>query len=495
MLGMSTSVPYPVHVSAALDHPSRGLWLVKWLLAIPHYVVLAFLWLGFAVLSVVAFFAILFTGRYPRAIFDYNVGVLRWSWRVSYYAYGALGTDHYPPFTLQDVPGYPAHLSVDYPERLSRGLVLVKWWLLAIPHYIIVGFFVGGGAWFAPRSNDNWQWSWGSGGLVSILVLIAAVVLLFSNSYPRSLFDVVLGMQRWALRVAGYVALMTDVYPPFRLDLGGDDPDTMTLQPAATIESPIAGVPEAGAARPLVGSTAADGVRRWTGGRVTSLVVGALIAFVAVGPLIGGVALIGVDRWGRDSAGYLTSPTASLSSGGYALTSDKIMIEAGGPAWALPSRVLGTARVRVTPSDPARAVFVAVGPTSAVTGYLSGVQYATPSSFGGPGTTYTEHSGGQPGTPPTAQTFWTAKVTGTGTQTLSWEPTAGDWTLVVMNADSSPGVTFTADAAATAPAVTWIGISLLVAGVIGLIIGALLIVVPISAVNSEQTRTRAPVVG
>ena len=210
---------YPVRVDGALDrHLSRWLWLVKWFLAIPHYVVLVFLWLAFAVLSVVAFFAILFTGRYPRAIFDFNVGVLRWTWRVQYYAYGALATDRYPPFSLRDDPGYPARLQVEYPQRLSRGLVLVKWWLLAIPHYLVVGLFVGG-------TYAIWH-----GGLIGILALIAVIAVAFTGSYPEPVFDFVLGMNRWVLRVAAYAALMTDRYPPFRLDMGGTDPgSTLSL--------------------------------------------------------------------------------------------------------------------------------------------------------------------------------------------------------------------------------------------------------------------------
>ena len=229
--------PYPVHVDASLDpSASRGLWLIKWLLLIPHYVVLALLWVAFLVVSVVAFFAILVTSRYPRPLFDFNVGVLRWTWRVHYYGYAALGTDRYPPFTLADVPDYPAHIDVPYPGRLSRGLVLVKWWLLALPHYLVLSILVGGGLWAGSRGagDGNWSGGLGAGGLVGLLVLIAAIMLLFTARYPKSLYDLIVGMDRWSLRVAAYAALMTDAYPPFRLDQGGTDPGSVPASPTPT---------------------------------------------------------------------------------------------------------------------------------------------------------------------------------------------------------------------------------------------------------------------
>jgi hypothetical protein len=215
--------PYPLQLTGELAPKlSRGLWLAKWLLAIPHFIVLFVLWGGFAVVSVIAFFAILFTGRYPRGLFEFNVGVLRWSWRVAFYSYSALGTDQYPPFTLKDATDYPARLEVAYPESLSRGLVLIKWWLLAIPHYLVVAVFTGG-AWWSWSSAGEWA-SVTSAGLIGLLVAIAGVTLLVRDSYPRSLYDFVLGMNRWVFRVVAYTALMTDVYPPFRLDMGGTEP-------------------------------------------------------------------------------------------------------------------------------------------------------------------------------------------------------------------------------------------------------------------------------
>jgi hypothetical protein len=239
--GLPADRVYPLAVEARLDGPGRGLWLVKWLLLIPHYIVLFLLWIAFALLTLVAGIVILFTGRYPSGIFAFTSGVLRWSWRVSYYGYSALGTDRYPPFTLADVD-YPARLDVAEPGPLSRGLVLIKWWLLAIPHYIVLGVLVGNGVTWTTTEGTAGRVQVATGGLIFLLVIIAGFALLFTGRYPQGLFDFVMGLNRWVYRVIAYVALMTDEYPPFRLDGGGSEP-TPTPPPPSGDEPSAASRP------------------------------------------------------------------------------------------------------------------------------------------------------------------------------------------------------------------------------------------------------------
>ncbi|MEJ3747022.1 DUF4389 domain-containing protein [Actinomycetes bacterium KLBMP 9797] len=212
---------YPVTLYADREPaPGRWLWLVKWLLLIPHYLVLAVLWLAVVVVTLVAYLVVLFTGRYPAGIYNFNVGVLRWSWRVGYYGYQVLGTDRYPPFALADVPGYPAGLRADGPQPVARWRPLVAW-LLAIPHMAIVAALTGG--WRLYDDADTTVYI--SGGLVGVAVLIMGVALLFTGRYPRGLYDLLLGVARWLFRTIAYVVLLLDAYPPFRLDQGGREPD------------------------------------------------------------------------------------------------------------------------------------------------------------------------------------------------------------------------------------------------------------------------------
>jgi Domain of unknown function (DUF4389) len=493
---------YPVRVDGELDPGlSRGLWLVKWLLAIPHYVVLAFLWVAFTVLSIVAFFAILITGRYPRALFDFNVGVLRWSWRVHYYSYGALGTDRYPPFTLADVPDYPAHLDVDYPERLSRGLVLVKWWLLAIPHYLVVAVFVGGGIWLGTRGGDDGVWddSWGFGGLVALMVFIAAIVLLFTGRYPRPIYDFVLGMDRWVLRVAAYAGLMTDDYPPFRMDMGGTDPGTVARRPLPPppptgAVGPAGSTATAAAVGPMGSAGPTGSVGRtggWSGGRIVSVVLGSVLLFAATGLLAGGGGLLWADQTQREDA-YLWTSTVEIGTGSYALTSDRIELWTAGDDWVVDD-VLGDARVEVTAVDGSTEVFVGVAPTTDVDAYLDGVRHRMLDDFGpgwrGRGSTL---PGGAPEQPPGELDIWDASASGAGTQVLDWRPSDGDWTVVIMRADGDAGVAVDARAGITAPGLTWLAVGLLIGGGVLLVVGALLVALAVPRAHRTPPSDATP---
>ena len=240
---------YPVQVRTRLDEPlSRWLWLVKWLLAIPHYIVLFFLWIAFAVVTVIAFFAILFTGRYPRPLFGFNLGVLRWSWRVAYYTYSALGTDRYPPFSLDEGAGLSRHAGHRLPAaalpRPGPGQVVAAGYP-AVRHLRRVR---RRRRLHRTASAQTWQADVLSGGLIGLLVCFAAITLLVAGRYPRGLYNFVVGMNRWVLRVIAYAALMTDAYPPFRLDQGGTGtpaapaPDDLAPGSAAWAPAPAAPV-------------------------------------------------------------------------------------------------------------------------------------------------------------------------------------------------------------------------------------------------------------
>jgi hypothetical protein len=437
---------YPVRIEGELDaNLSRWLWLVKWLLAIPHYVVLAFLWLTFLVLTVVAFFAILITGRYPRGIFDFNLGVLRWTWRVAFYSYGALGTDRYPPFTLDDVPDYPARLDVAYPERLSRGLVLVKWWLLAIPQYAIVGIFLGGGSYAASRADEK---AWGvgfEGGLIGLLVIFAGVALLFTTRYPRGIFSFVLGLDRWVARVGAYVFLMRDEYPPFRLDQGSSDAPLEAVHVPEAVAAPVAAEPSRG------GGTA---------GRVALIVVGVVAGVIALGLLAGGCALVAVDQTQRDDDGFLMSPSEDFRAPSYAVVSENADLDTEGAEWALDT-FLGTVRIR-SDSDT-RDVFVGIGPAADVDAYLDGVAHDLVTDLEDE-PRYDRVDGGAPSGPPGEQQFWAESASGTGELTVDWEPEDGEWRVVLMNADATRGVSSELSIGAELDSVLWIGIGMLVAG-------------------------------
>lgn len=184
---------YPVRFDVEYaERLSRLLIFVKWLLAIPHFLVLYLLQLLGSVILFLAFFAILFTRRYPRGLFDTFVGISRWSANVG--AYILLLRDEYPPFSW-DAGRYPVTFEVDYPEHLSRWLIFVKW-LLAIPHAIVLGLL----------------------GIVAYVVLIISwFAILFTGRIPRGLFDFLVGVGRWQVRVNAYMYLMRDEYPPFSL--------------------------------------------------------------------------------------------------------------------------------------------------------------------------------------------------------------------------------------------------------------------------------------
>ena len=443
---------YPARLEGHLERPSRWLWMVKWLLVIPHYVVLAFLWLGFGLSAFVAFVATLFTGRYPRSLFEFNVSVLRWSWRVGFYAFAANGTDRYPPFTLQDVADYPARIDVDYPEHQRKGFALVGWWLAGLPQYIVAGVFFGGGGAVGWTTSTQ---SWGGAtwfGLIDVLVLAAVVVLLVRGEYPRSIFDFVLGLNRWVLRVVAYAAVMTPEYPPFRIDPGEAEPGgTLTVSP-----------PRQSASDPPDTAPGERGSAAWGPGRIAAVLLASLGGMIALAAITAGAAGIVLDQTQRDATGYVMTPSRAYSTPTYALVSASYR---GGTSndWFVARDLLGTIRIRVTAP---RRVFVGIAPESDVQAYLGNVARAQRSQFDARSSNFLVHPGGPPSSPPADQAFWDASVTGSAGTILSWTPQAGNWRIVVMNADASAGVNARVSVGARLPDLLTIAIAVLGGGIL-----------------------------
>ncbi|MCA2218989.1 DUF4389 domain-containing protein [Jidongwangia harbinensis] len=434
---------YPLRVEAHRDESlSRWLWLVKWLLLIPHVIVLIVLWTGLVVLTLVAYLAVLFTGRYPAAIAAYHTGVLRWTWRVSYYGYQVLGTDRYPPFTLADVPDYPARLSVTGHPRPPRWLPLVAW-LFAVPHVLLLGALTGA---------ITWEFDIGDGttrsapiSVVAAGVLIAAAALLFTGRYPRGLYDLLVGVARWNLRLIAYLLLLTPRYPPFRLDQGDREPDD---DPAG-----------AAAAAPVAPRTASHGVA----GPVTALIAGVLLLAPGAGLAVAGGALLALDR-ARDDQGFVSAPVMSMRSTTAAVTAEGITLSAGD---VLTRGFTDIGEVRITVTGTAgQYLFVGIAPESAVDAWLAGTAHDELESVSSGMGDYVRSGGAvRAVSAPVTQDFWLATGTGAGTATVSWRATDGNFAVVLANGDGSTGIVGDVEAATNLPDLTGLGGGLLGAGI------------------------------
>ena len=224
-------------------------------------------------------------------------------------------------------------------------------------------------------------------------------------------------------------------------------------------------------------STQAPGGARpggWTAGRIIAAVVGAFLVLCSIG-LLGGS---GVAWWAQTSrhGGYADLATATYSVPGYAIASDTVSLHMGNSA---ASSLIGTVRIRVSQVSGIARAFIGIAPASAANRYLAGVDHATVNGATGDHGTYTEHSGSAPAVPPGRAGIWTVQASGPGTQTLTWATRSGDWMVVAMNADGSRPVNMRVNVAATLPALPWIATGLLIGGIIFLVGGILLIVIPV----------------
>jgi hypothetical protein len=221
---------------------------------------------------------------------------------------------------------------------------------------------------------------------------------------------------------------------------------------------------------------------QWSGGRITALVIGALLVLLSLVLLGAGGTALWADRTQRDG-GYATTDVHEFSTSGSALATVSTELGSAGVGWFYAPTLLGDVRIQVTPTTPSGPLFVGIGPSTEVDRYLAGVNHTVITEFWGDKTEVVE--GGLPASLPGTQDFWMASATGSGPQTLVWDPADGSWTVVVMNADGRPGIDVGADLGAKVPALPWIALGFLAAGAIFLAGGAFLIV-------GAFTRNRTP---
>ena len=333
------------------------------------------------------------------------------------------------------------------------------------------------------------------------------MILLFTGRYPQQMFDLILGLNRWVLRVAAYAGLMTDEYPPFRLDMGGPDPGaarvavpsgpggggtTATLPGAApaTVAGGAAGTTEAaggpggapgegpGDAGPPQGGPA--DTTPWTAGRVVAVVIGALVFLVSAGFLVAGTTLAVGGATLRNDDGFLMTPSQSLSTSTYAISSEPLVRDSGSAGDVVPESLLGEVAVRadVRGGEP---IFVGVATTQDAAAFLADVEHTTLVDIEGIGDDrvplYRDVPGDAAATSPGDSDIWVASATGTGEQELTWEPESGDWTVVVMNADASAGVDADLAVGATVPVLGAVIAGLFVTGGVLLVASIVLVLV------------------
>jgi hypothetical protein len=286
------------------------------------------------------------------------------------------------------------------------------------------------------------------------------------------------------LRVAAYTALMTDEYPPFRLDMGGSEPSALVvapLDPADRDASDRSGVTSE-QVRTSLTPTPPSG--HWTTLRITAVVMGSVLLVGGFAAAVGATAVVVADQAGRDSDGFLNTPTRTFISNGYALVFDPVQLQ-GENATASVGAILGELHIHASSPGPGASVqgasgqgdgvFVGIGPAVAVERYLAGVDRDRLVGLGGGTADQQQLPGGAPATPPAQRAFWVASATGPGPQQLAWTAAQGRWAAAVMDADGTRPVVAELSAGATAPGLRWVWIGLYVGAGIALAGGAALV--------------------